>query len=162
VHLENIYITRIRKHFSCGTNISNEPQMQLAIRAINGLDIDSLTEVEKEHAAKAIESGYLYREGNMLYTKILVSELKSRDLFDISYSLDVSCFAEEAEDTAEKLSSLFKKSIPEYLWGEWQYANSLANMPVLDAVVECLIAKGLLTPPENGLGAEGCYMLVDK
>ncbi len=51
---------------------------------------------------------------------------------------------------------------PEYLWGEWQYANSLANMPVLDAVVECLIEKGLLTPPENGLGAEGCYMLVDK
>ena len=162
VHLENIYITRIRKHFSCGTNISTEPQMQLAIRAIDGLDIDTLTVVEKEHAAKAIESGYLYREDNTLYTKILVSALKSRDLFDISYSLDGSCFAKEAEDTAEKLSALFKKSIPEYLWGEWRYANSLANMPVLDAVVECLIEKGLLTPPENGLGAEGCYMLVDK
>lgn len=56
VYFENIYITRIKQHFSCGMNISHEPQMQLAIRAIEGLKISSLSQDEKEQAAKAIES----------------------------------------------------------------------------------------------------------
>ncbi|MGN0403343.1 MAG: hypothetical protein ACI4HQ_13955 [Acetatifactor sp.] len=33
---------------------------------------------------------------------------------------------------------------------ELRLANRLANMPVLDSVVEVLIEKGLLTPPEDG------------
>ena len=41
-------------------------------------------------------------------------------------------------------------------------ANSLANLPILDAVVERLIELGLLTPPEDGIGAEGCWMSVEK
>lgn len=36
--------------------------------------------------------------------------------------------------------------------------NTLANSPVLDTVVEDLIAKGILVPPEDGIGAEGCWM----
>ena len=55
VHLDNIYITRIKKHFSCGLNVSKDSQIQLALRSIEGLDITSLSEQEKEHAAKAIE-----------------------------------------------------------------------------------------------------------
>ena len=43
-----------------------------------------------------------------------------------------------------------------------RFANVLANSPVLDAVVECLIEKGVLTPPEDGIGAEGCWMSVKK
>ena len=42
------------------------------------------------------------------------------------------------------------------------FANVLANAPVLDAVVECLIEKGILIPPEDGIGAEGCWMSVEK
>ena len=88
VHLDNIYITRIKKHFSCGLNVSKDPQIQLALRSIEGLDITALSEQEKEHAAKAIECGYLYRDGNMLYTKILVCSLSDRDnLFKISNGL---------------------------------------------------------------------------
>ena len=41
-------------------------------------------------------------------------------------------------------------------------ANSLANLPILDAVVERLIELGLLTHPEDGIGAEGCWMSVEK
>ena len=33
---------------------------------------------------------------------------------------------------------------------------------LLDAVVECLIEKGVLTPPADGIGAEGCWMSVEK
>ncbi|MBR6708870.1 MAG: sigma-70 family RNA polymerase sigma factor [Clostridia bacterium] len=163
VMLDNIYITRIKKHFGCGHNISNDPQLQLALRAIEGLDIASLSEQEKEQAAKAIAYGYLYRDGDILYTKILVSALSDRSrLFDISNALQNGHFYADAEIVAEKLAALIKKAVPDYLLGEWRLANNLANLPILDAVVECLIEKGVLTPPENRIGAEGCWMSVEE
>ena len=59
-------------------------------------------------------------------------------------------------------AELIKKSVSGYLLGEWRLANNLASMPIHDAVVECLIEKGVLTPPEDGIGAEGCWMSVEK
>ena len=164
VHMDNIYITRIKKHFHCGHNIARDPQLQLAVRAIEGLDINSLSEQEKEHAAKAIEQGYLWRDGEMLYTKILVNEIDdNKELFKISNSLCNNGYLDaEAELIADKLAELIKASIPEYLWGEWDFANGLADLPVLDAVVEHLIEKGVLVPPKDGIGAEGCWMSVKK
>ncbi|MBQ3562135.1 MAG: hypothetical protein IJA13_01115 [Clostridia bacterium] len=163
VHLDNIYITRIKKHFSCELDVSKDPQIQFALRAIEGLDITLLSEKEKEHAAKAIECGYLYRDGDMLYTKILVNALSDIDrLFDISNALQNGYFDADAEIVAAKVAELIKKSVPDYLLGEWRLANNLASMPILDAVVECLIEKGVLTPPEDGIGAEGCWMSVEK
>ncbi len=162
ISMDNIYITRIKNHFHCGHNISNDPQMQLTIRSINGLPISSLSESEKEHAAKAIECGYLYRENDMLYTKILVNEAEdNKRLFNITNGLS-NAFQEECQIVAGKLASLIKKSIPNYLLGEWKFANLLANMPVLDSVVESLIEQGILIPPEDGIGAEGCWMSVMK
>ncbi len=163
VRFDNIYITRIQKHFDCGHNVSTDSLLQFALRAIDGLDILSLTEEEKERGAKAVECGYLYRDGDMLYTKILACELSNRSkLFDISNSLQNGYFDEDAKMVAEKIAALIKKALPEHLLGEWKFANSLASMPILDAVVECLIEKGVLTPPENGIGAEGCWMAVEK
>lgn len=161
--LDNIYISRIQKHFDCGHNVSTDPQIQLALRTIEGLDITSLSVQEKEHAAKALECGYLYRDGNTLYTKILVCSLSDRDnLFSISKGLECGYFNEEAETIALKISELIKKSVPEYLRSDWELANRLANLPILDSVVEILISKGILTPPKNGIGAEGCWMSVSK
>ena len=163
IHLDNIYITRIQKHFSCGLNVSDDPQIQLALRAIDGLDVSTLSEADKEHAAKAIECGYLYRDSDTLYTKILVCSMKDFDrLFEISNGLCKGFFEENAKIVSEKIAALIKKVVPEYLLGEWRFANYLANMPVLDAVVEVLIDKGILMPPENGIGAEGCWMSVKK
>ena len=120
-------------------------------------------EASAAHAAKAIECGYLYRDGDMLYTKILVSSLSDRNrLFDISNALQNGYFDADAEIVAAKVAELIKKSVPDYLLGEWRLANNLASMPILDAVVECLIEKGVLTPPEDGIGAEGCWMSVEK
>ncbi len=163
VHLDNIYITRIKKHFSCGLNVSKDSQIQLALRAIDGLDLTSLSEKEKEHAAKAIECGYLYRDGDMLYTKILVNARHDSDrLFDISNALRNGYFDADAEIVASKVAELIKKSVPDYLLGEWELANRLANLPITDAVVECLIEKSVLTPPEDGIGAQGCWMSVER
>lgn len=163
VRFSNIYITRIKKHFGCGHNVSTDPQLQLALRAIDGLDVTLLSEKEKEHAAKAIECGYLYRDGDMLYTKILVCALSDRDrLFDISDGLHDGYFNADAEIVAKKIAELIKKAVPDYLLGEWSFANDLACLPILDAVVEYLIEKGVLTPPKDGVGAEGCWMSVEK
>lgn len=166
VHLVNIYLNRfnrIRKHFDCGLNVSMDSQIQLALRAIDGLEVSSLSETEKEHAAKAIKCGYLYREGDVLYTKILVNAWQDEGrLFDISLGLTKGYFEEDAQAVAEKLAALIRKVVPDYLLNEWRFANGLAELSVLDSVVEVLIEKGILIPPEDGIGAEGCWMSVLK
>ena len=163
IHVDNIYLHRLQPHFYCGLNLANDPQLQLAIRAIHGLEIGSLSDADKEHAAKAVECGYLYREGEMLYTKILVHDTKDNDrLFAISKKLQDGYFQKEAETLAEKLSGMIRRIVPGYLLPEWSFVNTLANLPVLDAVVEDLIAKGILVPPEDGIGAEGCWMNLSK
>lgn len=163
IRLDNIYISRIKPHFHCGLDVANDPLIQLALQAIDGLAISTLSEEEKEHAAKAIECGYLFRDGDMLYTKILVSLISDSDrLFELSTILCKGFFEKEAKIVAEKIATLIKKEVPEYLLGEWQFANSIANMPVLDVIVEALIEKGILTPPDNGIGAEGCWMSIAK
>ncbi|MBO5065387.1 MAG: sigma-70 family RNA polymerase sigma factor [Clostridia bacterium] len=163
VRLDNIYITRIKQHFDCGLNISKASPVQLTLRAIDGLNINGLSEKEKEHAAKAVESGYLYKEDGVLYTKVLVSSMEdNKRLFDISKSLNTESFEDEAQIIAEKLAELIKKNVPFYLLDEWRFVNRLASLPVLDSVVEYLIDKGALVPPEDGVGAEGCWLSVKK
>lgn len=163
VRLDNIYITRINQHFDCGLNISKASPIQLTLRAIDGLKTDHLSEREKEHAAKAIESGYLYKDNDTLYTKILVTSMEDNEtLFDISKSLNTEEFEDEAQIIAEKLAKLIKKNVPYYLLDEWNFVNHLASLPVLDSVVEMLIEKGTLIPPEDGIGAEGCWLSVSK
>ena len=135
----------------------------MALKAIDGIDVNTLSEIDKEHAAKAIECGYIYREGDMLYTKILVSEMKNRDdLFKISNNLNYDSFVKDCDAVAEKIAELIKKTVPDHLIEDWMYFNDLASIPVLDTVVEELIEKGILTPPENGLGAEGCWVSVER
>ena len=163
IYLDNIYITRIKKHFNCGLNVAGDPEIQLALRAVEGLDINVLSEAEKEHAAKAIECGYLYRDGEMLYTKILVCDVKDKgNLFAVSNKLGKGYFEEQAQLTANKLFEVIRCAVPDYLLGEWRLANILASMPVLDALVEALIEKGMLIPPKDGVGAEGCWMCVGR
>ncbi|MBQ8309695.1 MAG: sigma-70 family RNA polymerase sigma factor [Clostridia bacterium] len=162
VRLTNIYITRIRKHFSCGWDISRDGAIQMAIRAVNGLPVSSLSEKEKESAAKAVECGYLLREGEMLYTKILTLDATYEEcLFDITKGLD-EVFREDAARVAEEMAVAIREILPEYLMSDWWLVNMLANQPMFDTLVEALIGRGLLTPPEDGIGAEGCWMILKK
>ena len=163
VSVENIYVARVRKHFHCGMDLANNLELQLALRSVQGLDIDTLSEAEKEHAAKAIQEGYLFREGNTLYTKILVFDATDyQKLFSITNQFPKETFEQAAQDAARKISRLIHRCIPNHLHGEWVHANTLANLPVLDGVIEALIEKGLLIPPKDGIGAEGCWMCIEK
>lgn len=163
VSFSNIYMRYIKKHFGCGHNIYEDAQLLLALWAINGLDTTEMSEYDKEQAAKAVECGYLYREGNMVYTKILISDWKDNEhFFDVSNRLMNGYFEEEADKAAEKIARLTKKILPGYLMGEWERVNNLAGMPLLDLMAEELIKKGIITAPENGVGAEGCWGFVSK
>ena len=161
IQVDNINNTYIKEHFYYGHNIANDRQLQLALRAIEGLDMNTLSYIEKEHAAKAIENGYLYREDQMLYTKILVSDMKDRHkLFAISSSLTENILTKEAEAAAERMNDLIRSVVPDYLLSEWVFINDLTENLVIDSLTEALIEKGILTPPEDRIGAEGCWMSV--
>ena len=163
VFLSNIYMRYIRQHFHCGHNISEDIPLLVALWAINGLDATEMSEYDKEQAAKAVECGYVYREGNMLYTKILIIDKKdSGGLFDVSNRLVEGYFEEKAEQTAEKIARITKKVLPSYLMGEWERVNNLAGLPLLDLIAEQLINKGIIMAPKDGIGAEGCWGIVSK
>ena len=160
-HLDNIYNKHIKVHFNYDHNIANDPELRLAIQAIKGIDIKILSDPNRAHAARAIEYGYLYREGDILYTKILVNNISDTDcLFEISNELSKGYFDVSTEKAAADIAKLIYENVPEHLLGEWQFANELAGMPILDSLADILIDKGILIPPKNGIGAEGCWMSV--
>lgn len=163
VRLDNFSVSHVQAHFHCGLNIACDAQIQLALRAIKGLEIAALTEEEREHAAKAIECGYLYREGDKLYTQILVcEEADAAHLFDISNTILQGHFAAQAQAVAAQMAQWIEKTVDKALMSEWRLANSMANLPMIDAVVDALVERGVLIPAENELGAPGCWMSVSK
>ena len=163
-YVENIYNKWIEGHFFCWYHLEDDQELRLALKALHGLALDSLSEAEREYAARALECGYLYREGGMLYTKILVCSQKDRErLFHVTEGLADGCLEKCAETVAEKLSGLIRRFLPGHLLGEWRLVNNLAYEPVvLNALLESLVEKGILIPPENGIGAEGCWMTVES
>ena len=162
VHLANIYIGRIKAHFRCGHNIANDPKLMLAIRAVDGLDLRDMNETEQEVAAKAVAEGYLMREGDMLYTKILTMNADDRPAWETLGNELYDRFTEQAEAIAAEMATLIRKALPEHLLPEYRLVNMLADLPILDTLVESLIRRGLLTTPEDGVGAEGCWMFLGK
>lgn len=52
--------------------------------------------------------------------------------------------------------------LTEYLMSEYKFANMVAGLPLFDGIVEFFIEKNYLETPEDGVGAEGCWMVVRK
>lgn len=158
--IDNLHLSHNRRYFSYTHNMATDPKLQMVLRAIGGLNISSLTNDEKEHVAKAVEDGYLYRDGDVLYTKILVCPMnEEKRMFEVSNRLSEGHFEDEAQETAERIAALIKKVVPKHLLGEWRFVNSLAGMPASNRVEDELIKQGILIPPEDD-GAEGCWLSV--
>lgn len=162
VKLVNIHGERIKPHFWSSHNISNDEQILLTIKAINGMSIDTLSEDEKEIAAKAIESGYIQKKDNMLTPKILVMDSNDEDDF---YNLSTN-FKNEVEDLAEKvadnLAQLIKEIVPSHLLNEYPLFRMLTSTSLIHFCIERCIEKNILIVPEKPLGAEGTWMIVSK
>jgi len=166
VYISNIYSYSkefpIEPHFHCGLNLARDEKLQMAIRAINGLDANSLTDDEKETAAKAIEENYIYRDGDTLYTKFLVMNYEDDDAADKVSDKIVKLFSVEAEKTAAEIASFIKKELPDYLIPEYKFVADIAAMPVLETLTKALIDDGILEPLKDKFNAETVWMSVKK
>lgn len=163
VFVDNIYGKRMDEHFYCGHNLSQDAMLLMVLRAIGGLAIDDLSESEKEIAAKALECGYLRKTGAILEPKIIVIDKKNAtDFYKLSYDFNED-MGMIIEQIAAELSAFMRTHIPEHLMNEYQiYTGMIAGVRILDNAIEDCISKGLLTEPENRLGAEGVLMIVEK
>lgn len=163
VNVSNIYGRRIDKHFNCSHNLSQDLELLMVIKAIGGLKADELTEDEKEVAAKAIECGYLKKNGNIIEPQIIVIERQNEDEF-FRFAYEVN---DEMENIigqiAAELAEFMKKHIPEHLINEYRiYNGSIAGNSLISQLIEECIKEGLLYAPKNRLGAEGVVMIVEK
>lgn len=160
VFLSNIYGRRIDKHFHCGHNISQDPQLLLTIKSIGGLALSSLAENEKETAAKAIEVGYIIKDGDMLYPKIIVSE--SDKIYTDIINEFIGEVGDLVEPVADQIYKLIKKIVPKHMINEYQLFIQQTACGLHDAMVEKCIETGILIPPECKLSAEGVILIVKK
>lgn len=171
VHISNMYNSTLEAHFRCdhtmtrgGHLITNDAPLLLSIRAVNGIALSSLSQNEKETAAKAMEEGYLLRDGEMLYTKYLVypmADYEKDATFVINRDLG-DTLAPVTDAIADELSDLFRRILPPHLLCEYRFANYLAAIPLADSLIEAMLENGMLRAPENGRGAEGMWMAVLK
>lgn len=163
VFASNIYGKRIDKHFHCGHNLSNDPKLLMVLRAIGGIAIDHLSKSEKEIAAKALECGYLRKNGNIIEPKIIVIDRKNdMDFYNLSFDFN-NDMGTVIEQIAAELSVFMKTHIPEHLMNEYQiYTGLIAGVRILAKTIEECINAGLLVEPENKVGAEGVLMIVER
>ncbi len=163
VFASNIYGKRIDKHFHCGHNLSHDPKLLMVLRAIGGIAIDDLSESEKEIAAKALECGYLRKNGNVIEPKIIVIDRKNdMDFYNLSFDFNYD-MGTVIEQIAAELSMFMKTHIPEHLMNEYPiYTGLIAGVRILAKAIEECINEGLLVEPENKVGAEGVLMIVER
>ena len=160
IYMSNLYGRRLNKHFSCEHNISTDPCLRLTIKAINGLPLSSLSEAEQETAAKAIEVGYLKKENDNLYPKILVSE--SEDVYIRLINKFISETDDLIEPVVDEIYGFIKKFVPKHLIGEYKMFVQMTSCGLLDGMIEKCIELKTLVPPENKLSAEGVIMVLKK
>lgn len=160
VFVSNVYGKRLDAHFHCEHHVLTDPLLLITLRSIGGLPIASLSEDEKETAAKAIECGYLRKDGGMLTPKIVVFAEKNENDF---YNL-LSGFSGEinriAEAVAAELSGCIKQYVPKHLMGEYTMFSMASSDRILFETIEACIAADLLTVPESRLCGEGVMMIV--
>ena len=163
VFVSNIYGKHIDKHFHCGHNLSHDQKLLMVLRTIGGISIDELSETEKEIAAKAIECGYLRKNGNIIEPKIIVIDRKNdMDFYNFSFDFNNN-MGTVIEQIAAELSVFMRTHIPEHLMNEYQiYTELIAGIRMLSKSIDECINLGLLLEPENKVGAEGMLMIVEK
>lgn len=161
IFVSNVYGERLDKHFSCGHHVLTDSLLLITVRAIGGLLVDTLTEDEKETAAKAIECGYLRKDGDVLYPKIVVfSGKKEWDFYGLLSGFDKTVDA-LAEKIAIELSGLIRRYVPKHLMNEYTMFSMGASIRILHDVIEACIAEDLLTTPPSRLCGEGVMMMVE-
>ncbi|MBQ8741556.1 MAG: RNA polymerase sigma factor [Clostridia bacterium] len=163
VHMRNCYGKYIDRHFTVGHNISNDEKMLILLKSIDGILIDSLTESEKEIAAKAIESNYIKKVDNLLKPKVVTFEQKDEYYFE-ELAVKLCEFDNGIiKDIAKEISQYMRKHIQKHLLDEYQnYLYLVAAIRIPTILIEGCIKQNLLYKPVDRLGGEGVILIVEK
>ena len=160
VHMENRYGKRLKQSFACCENTSQNPALLMLLRSIGGLEAANLSESDRESAAKAIEAGYVRKNGGLLEPNVIVLDGNGIEAFHalsvgLADGLDDIC-----EKIADELGTFMKKRLPVHLNGEYRnYADLIAGIRGLSDLTESCLADGLLCQPKGG---EGIVVTVNR
>ncbi len=162
VFMSNMYGPRLDAHFHCGHNIGTDPLLLLMLRSIGGLKTDSLSESEKESAAKAIECGYIRKNGDLLEPNLLVFEQKDHGEFNSLLNIGDE-LNDVAKDIARELSDFIKSHLPKHLMNEFiAYSSLIASARLSSDIIEECIKADILTSPESRLCGEGMIVTIER
>ena len=163
VFVRNIYGQRIDKHFYAGQNITNDEKLNLTLKSIGGMPADTLTESQKEIAAKAIECGFLRKNGDVLEPQIVTIAYAQWENYRNLLRGYYDSVAPICEKIAEELHEYMISHIQKHLLNEYKSYNLLvAGINVLHDFIEKCIAENLLTEPQKRVGPEGVLLVVEK
>ncbi len=163
VFIRNIYGNRIDRHFYAGQDITNDEKMNITLKSIGGIAVDTLTEKQKEIAAKAIECGFLRKSGDILEPQIVAIELKEWENFRNLLSGYYNSVEHICNEIAEELHTYMMSHIQKHLLNEYKSYNLLvAGINVLNDLIEKCIAENILTEPKKRIGPEGVLLVVEK
>ena len=163
VFIRNIYGSRIDKHFYAGQTITNDEKLRLALKAIGGMDINTLDKTQKEIAAKAIECGFLRKSGEFLEPRIVAIEQKDWESFRNLLRGYYDSIEDIAKEIAAELHTYMVSHIQKHLLNEYKSYNLLvAGINLLNDLIERCIAEDLLTEPQQRIGPEGVLLVVEK
>ena len=122
------YLTWDKGRFWAGQDFNSFPELAMVFKTIDGLDVNSIDENDKEAAAKALEKGYIRKENGKLYPNITIApDATERQLTWYKWGSDgngrnsgnLNELAETAEKYAGKIISelldVAKEYLPEHL-----------------------------------------------
>lgn len=163
VFIRNIYGKRIDRHFYCGQTITNDEKLRLTLKAIGGMDINTLDKTQREIAAKAIECGFLRKNGEFLEPRIVAIEQKDWENFRNLLHGYYDSTEDIAKEIANELHAYMVSHIQKHLLNEYKSYNLLvAGINLLNDLIEKCIAEDLLTEPQQRIGPEGVLLVVEK
>lgn len=163
VFIRNIYGKRMNRHFYCGQTITNDEKLRLTLKAIGGMDINTLDETQREIAAKAIECGFLRKNGEILEPRIVAIEQKDWENFRNLLCEYYDSIEDIAKEIAEEMYAYMLSHIQKHLLNEYKSYNLLVSgINLLNDLIEKCIAEDLLTEPQQRIGPEGVLLVVEK
>ena len=162
VEIRNIYGPKKDALYRVGHNLTHEIGISLLLKSIGGLPIESLTEEQKELAAKGIEVGLLSKNDVLLEPAIIIIDNKNSEGFFKCLDEFYPLLAPYCEELALEVSNHIKKHIQKHLLDEYKTYNMAASASIVSCVIDKCIELGLLNEPENRLGSEGVLMVVEK
>ena len=163
VFIRNIYGKRMNRHFYCGQTIANDEKLRLTLKAIGGMDINTLDETQREIAAKAIECGFLRKNGEILEPRIVAIEQKDWENFRNLLCEYYDSIEDIAKEIAEEMYAYMLSHIQKHLLNEYKSYNLLVSgINLLNDLIEKCIAENILTEPEKRVGPEGVLLVVEK